>query len=393
METLPILRDVQSLTTMADMMVQSGFFKEARDIAKAFVVIKAGEEMGIPAVASMRQIELVNGQISIRAHLVAAMIKRSGRYNYRVRESTDKKCRIEFYEDGESVGITEYTWDDAVKAKLTEKDAYKKHPADMMYNRAMARGGRMHCADIFLGGVYVEGEIEGDLEPSGYEVVNEPREPQDVTPPAMPVPAANKGRIGVLNGELKRLGVRDGHKTRLTMMIYPEGISDYQARGEVGKLKVSDKLPEMWINEYTKLLMEESGIPRNQLDSDMKAMWGTANPRKFDASQQAEFIAWLSQWTPEAPQEATEIEDDDDIPEIVTPQQWANMIGQKCTELGMTTSTDLESWAVNEFSDGSVFDPTHLGIDAYNAIQAMNTVELRQKIDEFKSEGDQVELI
>ena len=80
METLPVLK-LDEVTGMADLFVKSGYFKGVKDVAQAAVKIMAGNELGIPPTAALRGIYLVEGNITLAAHLMAAMIKKSGKYN------------------------------------------------------------------------------------------------------------------------------------------------------------------------------------------------------------------------------------------------------------------------------------------------------------------------
>lgn len=159
--------NIEQLEFYAKHFAQSGYFRDAKDLSKAVVKIQAGRELGIPPVAAMRGIDVFDGQISLRGHLMAGIIKASGRYRYKILESTALICRISFSErvDGkwEELGEASFTADDARQANLTGKDNWKKHPQDMLYNRTMGRGGRMYCADLFYGAAYVEGEIESTV--------------------------------------------------------------------------------------------------------------------------------------------------------------------------------------------------------------------------------------
>ena len=151
------LEDVQGY---AEIMVKSGLFKDTRDVAQAAVKILAGQELGLSPIASMRGIDIVQGQTVIRAHTMAAMIKRSGRYNYKVLLTSAQSCKIEFFDNGESSGTVEFTVQDAKDAGLLNKDNWRKYTKQMLYNRAMSNGAKMYCSEIFLGAVYDEGEIE-----------------------------------------------------------------------------------------------------------------------------------------------------------------------------------------------------------------------------------------
>lgn len=381
METLPIIREIGQLQTMAQIMFKSGFFKDAKDPAKAFVVIKAGEEMGIPAVASMRQIELINGQISIRAHLCAAMIRRSGRYDYRVRESTDKRCEIEFYRDGESIGTFEYTWDDAVKAKDNEKDNYKKRPKVMLYNRAMANGARMHCPDIFLGGVYVEGELEDepndpvyiDVEPDTNTEQRAPIPDMTQTQPKSevakpPSPAQLKKLIIIL----VQRGVRDGHKRELIARVMP---GDQYTMGRmsfhIDALEGTDKLTESFMRHYARLLQDEHAIDNDTIMAKLHNEYNTDKVSALTAEQQKEMIAWLC--------------GDDDIPVYkATKDSWSQLVLDVCKGTD-TKPDDFVAWCLSTRGKDDTKAIHDLTQADFEELMAMSLDEIRGCVSDFVS--------
>src|SRR5687767_13340910 len=71
---------------LGDVLAKSGYFQDARDAAQAVVKVLAGRELGIGDIAAMTGIYIVKGRVTLSANLMAALVKRSGRYNYRVVE-------------------------------------------------------------------------------------------------------------------------------------------------------------------------------------------------------------------------------------------------------------------------------------------------------------------
>ena len=167
---------------LAKVFVQSGAFKDVKDVALALVKIVAGQERGIPPMQAMTGVHVIKGVPVLSAGLIGALVKRSGRYNYRLATSTADVCRIDWYEKGEHVGSSEFTLDQAKKAGLIRQDSgWQSYPEDMLYARALTRGARRFCPDVFGGVVYAEGE---DI-PDPSEPIQEP-----TTPPLPPIPFA-----------------------------------------------------------------------------------------------------------------------------------------------------------------------------------------------------------
>ena len=157
------------LRLMVEAMSRSGFFKEARDIDKAITLALVGQELGIGPATAIRGIHIIEGKTSLSSNLMAAQIKGSGKYTYRVRENTSKVCRIEFFEmvagKSESIGTSEFTIEEAQQANLMGNPSWKKYPKAMLFARALSQGARTHTPDVFGGApVYYEGEIEESMQ-------------------------------------------------------------------------------------------------------------------------------------------------------------------------------------------------------------------------------------
>ncbi|MHC4463687.1 MAG: hypothetical protein ACYS30_19985 [Planctomycetota bacterium] len=157
-KSLTVRTDSLDIMTVADMLVKSGFFQDAKQQAQAVVKVLAGAELGFGPIASMSGINIVRGRPQLSANLMASAIKSSGKYNYRVVEHTDEKCVIEFFEDGQSVGISSFSMTDAQRAGL-KGDNWTKYPRNMLFARALSNGARWYTPDVFGGPTYTEGEM------------------------------------------------------------------------------------------------------------------------------------------------------------------------------------------------------------------------------------------
>lgn len=151
--------------TLADHFIRSGFFKDVTDVSRAVVKIMYGAELGIGPVTAMTAINVIQGKPAPSAGLMASLIKRSGRYNYRVTEHTAEKCAIEFYEDGQPCGVSEFTIAEAKTAGLPGKNpTWGNYPKALLFARALSQGARWYCADVFGTSVYTPEELgEGEV--------------------------------------------------------------------------------------------------------------------------------------------------------------------------------------------------------------------------------------
>lgn len=160
-----VVRSMDDVERAAAAMSRSGYFQDAKDAAQSVVKILAGQEMGFGPFASMTGIYIIQGRPSIGANLMAAAVKSSGRYNYRVIEMTDTVCEIAFYEQGQECGRSRFTIEDARKAQTKNLD---KFPRNMLFARAMSNGCRWYTPDIFAGApTYTPEELGANVNEAG----------------------------------------------------------------------------------------------------------------------------------------------------------------------------------------------------------------------------------
>jgi hypothetical protein len=165
---IPAVRQSGTVTTLDDrtlgsVLVKSGYFKDARDEAQAIVKVLAGRELGLGPVASMTGIFVVEGKPTLGSNLIAALVKRSGKYNYRVPVSTATECAIDWFEGGQPCGRSSFTMQEAQAANLAGKGPWRSYPKAMLFARALTQGARMFCADIFAGPIYTPEELGAEV--------------------------------------------------------------------------------------------------------------------------------------------------------------------------------------------------------------------------------------
>jgi hypothetical protein len=153
--------DVNQTLALGKVFAESGFFADTRAAAQAVVKVLAGRELGFGPVASMTGVNIIKGRVTLSANLIAAAVRRSGRYDYRVRRLDDQGCEIEFLMSGEVIGMSSFTMDDAKKAGLAGGDNWRKYPRNMLFARAISNGAKWFCPDVFGGSpVYTPDELD-----------------------------------------------------------------------------------------------------------------------------------------------------------------------------------------------------------------------------------------
>lgn len=162
--------EIDQTFRVAKALAMSGLFKDARQAEQAFAKILVGRDLGLSPTQAMMGIHIIDGKPELSANLQAAFVKRTPGYDYRVTELTDQACEIAYYRDGEEIGRSRFTIEDAEKAGLGGRGPWKAYPRNMLFARAMSNGVAFFCPEV-TGGlrVYSDGEISGDETPPAID--------------------------------------------------------------------------------------------------------------------------------------------------------------------------------------------------------------------------------
>jgi hypothetical protein len=183
-ENLPARMGLAEVQTLGALLAKSGYFADAKDVAQACVKVLAGQELGLPPIASMMGISLIKGKVTLSANLMAALIRQHG-YDFRVIKLDGQGCALEFISKPAQgtvcvLGTSTFTEADARAAGI-KSEMYQKYPRNMYFARAISNGAKWYTPEIFGGvPVYSDGELGGD---EGEVVQPEP------APQPAPVPA------------------------------------------------------------------------------------------------------------------------------------------------------------------------------------------------------------
>jgi len=154
--------NMDEIKRVATMLALSGYFDGKGDfnvqVAQIGTRILAGQEMGFGPFASNAGIHIIQGKPTVGANLMAAAVKAHPAYDYRVRHMGADYVTIEFFQNGEPIGVSEFT---AADAKAASTQNMTKFPRNMLFARAMSNGVRWYCPDVFYGNaVYTEDELD-----------------------------------------------------------------------------------------------------------------------------------------------------------------------------------------------------------------------------------------
>jgi archaeosine-15-forming tRNA-guanine transglycosylase len=173
-----VATNFNQLALIAKTIASSGYFADAQDYARAMTKIQYGAELGLPIMASLNNIDIIEGKPSLRAALIAARIRSSAVCRFRVVEWTDEKCLLEwsrrYVDDGKATwvveGQSEWTRKDSERAGLMKptrsggETNHVKFPKAMFMARAVSQGARAYASDLFFGAVYDTDEAREERE-------------------------------------------------------------------------------------------------------------------------------------------------------------------------------------------------------------------------------------
>ncbi len=214
------VHSLEDLRSIAAMLAMSNYFdakgNSEQAIAQIATKILAGQEIGYGPFASVQGIHVIQGKPAMSANLMAAAVKASARYDYRVRQMDDSAVSIEFFErvasNGgvklESLGVSTFTAEDAKKAGTQNMAKYGRN---MMFSRAMSNGVKWYCPDVFSGNaMYTPEEMGAPVNGDG-EIIETT---YTVTQPApTATPAAPNGHTN---------GNGNGHSDQSAVDLPPE---------------------------------------------------------------------------------------------------------------------------------------------------------------------------
>lgn len=257
--------ELEVIQRTARLLAVSNYFDGKGDNALAIAMIAtkilAGREMGFGPFASANGIHIISGKPAVGANLMASAVRSSSRYDYRVREMTNDKCAIEFFErEGDkkvSIGVSEFTKEDAVKAGTQNMT---KFPRNMLFARAMSNGVRWYCPDVFSGNaVYVPEELGAEVDSDGNVIESM----YHIAPQATQTPATpSNGETGQ-NGTSRKVDASTGEITDTNGdVLFDTSVPDYAREWQALTGKEYDLVK--WVSTLHRKSTEPCTLPQYQ---------------------------------------------------------------------------------------------------------------------------------
>jgi hypothetical protein len=181
-ETAVAIPSAQNLRMLAQDFVNSGLFPLIKSVPEAIAKIQAGQELGIPPIASLNTMTVINSRLTLDAKLLLALAQKRAGVSWKILQETDEICEMEFSRPGFSPITVSFETKEAQVAGLLGKANWKNYKKDMLFARCSSRGVRRIAPDAVLG-LYSTEEMM-DAIPLGQAKVATPLAP----PPSVVAP-------------------------------------------------------------------------------------------------------------------------------------------------------------------------------------------------------------
>ena len=159
-------RSMNDAVRLAQRMHDSRMFSAYGTPQAVLSTMLLGRELGMPAMASLRSVHVIEGKHSLSADLMVALVLKSGMAEYfQLVESTDHECTFETKRKGNPhPQKLNYTIEDAKQAGLLQPTRsgkpsnWQKMPKQMLRARAKSELARLEYPDL-LAGLYTPEEL------------------------------------------------------------------------------------------------------------------------------------------------------------------------------------------------------------------------------------------
>ena len=143
--------------------------------ANLFLAAEYADTLGIPRIAAVTGIHVIQGKPSMSADLMAAQVRRAG-HKLRVKASdTEAVAQLVRADDPDFTYECRWTLDRAKTAGLIGKAGgnWQKYPAAMLKARAISEVIREGCSEVLYGAVYTPEELGAVVDAEGGVVASE----------------------------------------------------------------------------------------------------------------------------------------------------------------------------------------------------------------------------
>jgi hypothetical protein len=307
-------RTFQEAFQLAELVAKSAALPDVRNAGVAMLKILAGAELGLGPFAALTGVHIIEGRPSVGSHLIAATIRRSGCYDYRVVHSDATLCELAFLRlvggkwqvEGHTILSMQEAMDQgfAISSKTGKlKDTYRRHPKDMLFARCLTQGYRQFCPDAIGGApLYDPDELDrntaGPVVDAEYQTIP-PKQAGPGDEPAEEDPRAEAlARSEAARQE--RYGPGSSADAAARQASYEQQIDDHQdeARAAVGEGAEGNQeppadepsgVPEVWVARFAQA-MGILNVSGEAMTGRLQEAYGVDSYRKLNAAQAEEAL-------------------------------------------------------------------------------------------------------
>lgn len=175
----PESQNLPAKVAYAHELANSGLLPAAfrRNPPNVLFAIEYGDMLGLPPMAAITGIHVIEGKPSASAGLISALVRRAGHKLRVTGNAKSATCQITRCDDPDYT--FEVTWtlhknsDDnpsAEAAKLLRKDVWQNYPASMLKSRAISQCARDACEEALFGLHYTPEELGVEVDEEGNAV-------------------------------------------------------------------------------------------------------------------------------------------------------------------------------------------------------------------------------
>ena len=157
--------EFRSMIYMAKQLAEAQGFVPAhfyREPSKILAAMLYGRDLGITPTNALQHIIVIEGKATADAQLIGMLVRRAG---HRLEDKTDANSStvtLTRADDG-SVHTFTFTMQDATRANLAGKGAWKSYPQAMLYARALTGCARKGAQDALMGVAYTPEELGAEV--------------------------------------------------------------------------------------------------------------------------------------------------------------------------------------------------------------------------------------
>jgi hypothetical protein len=130
-----------------------------------------GELLGLPAMAAITGIHVIDGRPSISAGLISALVRRAGHRLRVIGDEHQAQAELTRADDPGFTYKSVWTMERAKQAGLLGKTNWQRYPAPMLKARAVSEVARDACQEVMLGIAYTPDELGGGDD--GGEIIHD----------------------------------------------------------------------------------------------------------------------------------------------------------------------------------------------------------------------------